>query len=134
MNKNIDNLRKNAEEARKNAYIPYSGFAVGAALETDDGEIISGCNVENASYGLSCCAERNAIFKAVSMGKKKFKSIYIVADTEDPVSPCGACRQVLREFGVFDVYLANLKGDIKETNTEELLPYGFSSDDLNEKK
>lgn len=134
MNKQlVDKLYKKALEVRENAYVPYSNFKVGAALLTEDDEIYLGANVENASYGLSICAERNAIFKANSDGKRKYKALMVVAETEGPVSPCGACRQVMTEFGDYKVYLANLKGDIKETSTSELLPYNFNKEDMDEK-
>ncbi|TGG88050.1 cytidine deaminase [Geotoga petraea] len=129
----IDTLYKKALEVRENAYVPYSDFRVGAALLTEDGEIYLGANVENASYSLSICAERNAIFKANADGKRKFKALMVVADTERPISPCGACRQVMAEFGDYDVYLANLKGDIKEATSFELLPYNFNKEDMDEK-
>ncbi|WP_163102866.1 cytidine deaminase [Peribacillus alkalitolerans] len=121
-----------AIEASKQAYVPYSKFHVGAALLSESGKIYKGCNIENASYGLTNCAERTAIFKAVSEGEKKFKAIAIVGDTEGPISPCGACRQVLAEFLDADsvVILTNMKGNTKETTIEELLPGFFSSKDL----
>lgn len=121
-----------AIDASKQAYVPYSKFHVGAALLTDNGKIYKGCNIENASYGLTNCAERTAIFKAVSEGEKKFKAIAIVGDTDGPISPCGACRQVLAEFLDADsvVILTNMKGDTKETTIEALLPGFFSSKDL----
>ncbi|WP_190615472.1 cytidine deaminase [Tepiditoga spiralis] len=130
----FNTLYEKALKARENAYAPYSNFKVGAALLTEDNEIFVGCNVENASYGLSICAERNAIFSANAAGKRKYKGLVVVADTEGPVSPCGACRQVIYEFGDYEVVLTNLQGDIKETTSKELLPYGFNGDDLNEKK
>ena len=134
MNKQlIDKLYKKALEVRENAYVPYSKFKVGASLLTEDDQIYVGANVENASYGLSICAERNAIFKANADGKRKYKALMVVAETEGPVSPCGACRQVMTEFGDYKVYLANLKGDIKETSTYELLPYSFDKEDMDEK-
>jgi len=134
MNKQlIDKLYKKALEVRENAYVPYSKFKVGASLLTEDDQIYVGANVENASYGLSICAERNAIFKANADGKRKYKALMVVAETESPVSPCGACRQVMTEFGDYKVYLANLKGDIKETSTYELLPYSFNKEDMDEK-
>ena len=89
-----------AIQAREKAYVPYSKFKVGAAVLTKSGIIVSGCNVENASYGLSNCAERTAIFKAVSEGEQDFSVIAVAADTERPVAPCGACRQVIAEFGI----------------------------------
>ncbi len=118
--------------ARENAYVPYSSFKVGAALLTKDGSIYHGCNIENASYGLTNCAERTAIFKAVSEGVTKFASLAVVADTDGPVSPCGACRQVMAEFCEPDmpVYLINLKGDVQETTVSDLLPGAFSPEDL----
>lgn len=112
--------------ARKNAYAPYSKFAVGAAVRTADGKIFTGCNVENASYGLSCCAERCAIFAAVGAGERKFTVLCVVADTKEPVSPCGACRQVMAEFNIPEIILANTNGDVKIYTPEELLPYGFT--------
>lgn len=111
-----------AKAARKNAYVPYSHFAVGAAVRTKDGRIFTGCNIENASYGLTVCAERNAIFAAVKEGVRDFET----ADTEEPVSPCGACRQVMAEFRIFHIELTNLKGLSKCLTLEELLPYGFT--------
>lgn len=121
-----------AKTARSFAYIPYSKFGVGAVLVTEDGEEILGCNVENASYGLSNCAERTAIFKAVSDGKRKFKKLVVIGDTEGPIAPCGACRQVISEFCRPDmpVILANMKGDIKETTVGQLLPWAFTPMDL----
>lgn len=112
--------------ARKNAYAPYSKFAVGAAVRTADGKIFTGCNVENASYGLSCCAERCAIFAAVGAGEREFTALCVVADTKEPVSPCGACRQVMTEFNIPEIILANTNGDVKIYTPEELLPYGFT--------
>ncbi|SEN04637.1 cytidine deaminase [Lihuaxuella thermophila] len=122
-----------AIQAREKAYVPYSNFPVGAALLTREGQIIQGCNVENASYGLSNCAERTALFKAVSDGLLGgFQGIAVVADTPGPVSPCGACRQVLAELcpPEMKVWLANLHGDITETTVAELLPMAFNRGDL----
>ena len=123
-----------AIEARDLAYVPYSKFAVGAALLTTSGEIYQGCNIENASFGLCMCAERNAIYNAYCHGisQDDIEALAIVADTDGPVSPCGACRQVISELFPKDapIYLANLNGDIKETNADELLPYAFESSDL----
>lgn len=120
--------------ARENAYVPYSHFKVGAALLLKSGEIITGCNIENASYGLCNCAERTALFKAYSEGVKKcdIVAMSICADTDGPVSPCGACRQVMAELLNHNtmVYLTNLKGDVKEMTVDELLPYSFSGSDL----
>lgn len=118
--------------ASKQAHVPYSHFHVGAALLTTDGKIYRGCNIENASYGLTNCAERTAIFKAVSEGDKQFSAIAVVGDTDGPISPCGACRQVLAEFcdNHTQIILANLKGDFVITNINEILPGYFSSKDL----
>ena len=114
-----------AVAARKNAYIPYSNFAVGAAVRCANGKIYGGCNVENASYGLCVCGERNAIFHAACAGEREMTELCVVAATSGPVSPCGACRQVMREFGIQTVILANMKGDFKITTVEELLPNGI---------
>ena len=120
--------------ARKLSYSPYSKFAVGAALLCKDGEVFSGSNVENSSYPLCMCAERNALYNAMMHGYKKddFLALAIVADTDEVCSPCGACRQVISELFPKEgkIYLANLKGDVKESNIEELLPFAFSGDDL----
>ncbi len=125
-------LINEALSGREKAYAPYSHFQVGAAIVTKEGKIYKGCNIENASYGLTNCAERTAIFKAVSEGQKEFTMLAIVADTDGPVSPCGACRQVIAEFcdPNMPVILANLKGDIRETTVKELLPFAFSSEDI----
>lgn len=130
MDKN--SLIQEAIEARKQAYTPYSKFKVGAAVLTTSGHVFRGCNIENASYGLTNCAERTAIFKAVSEGEPRVEAIAIVADTEGPVSPCGACRQVIAEFSDNNtkVYLSNLKGDLLETSIAELLPGFFKSTDM----
>ncbi len=122
----INKLIEKAKMARENAYVPYSNFKVGAVLETESGKIFTGANVENSSFGLSMCAERVAIFKAVSEGETKFKRMIIIADTKDVVSPCGACRQVMSEFGNFEVILSNMKGKMKVTNVESLLPMAFN--------
>ncbi|MGL4653707.1 cytidine deaminase [Cetobacterium sp.] len=116
-----------AISAREKAYAPYSNFKVGAILVDEDGEETSGANIENGSYGLSNCAERSAIFAAASKGMRKIKLIAVVADTTGPVSPCGACRQVIKEFASDDtiIILGNLKRDYKIMTMEELLPYGF---------
>ena len=121
-----DALVAAARKARDNAVADFSHFKVGAALETDTGEIITGCNVENASYGLTICAERVAIVKALSDGKRSFKRIAVVADTPSPTPPCGACRQIIWEFcGDIEVIIANLT-EIKLTmRMRELLPLPF---------
>lgn len=120
-------LIEEAKKARENAYVPYSSFPVGAALMASSGKIYRGCNIESASYSLACCAERTAIFKAISEGEKQFTALAVIADSEESVSPCGACRQVMTEF--FDhttqIYLTNLKGETKVTTTSELLPFAF---------
>ena len=128
----MQSLLAQSKIARETAYVPYSKFPVGAALLAEDGTVFHGCNIENASFGLTNCAERTAIFKAVSQGVKTFKAIAIVADTEGPCSPCGACRQVIAEFcaPTMPVYLTNLKGDVLETTVEGLLPGAFTPEDL----
>jgi cytidine deaminase len=113
-----------AIEARLAAYAPYSNFQVGAALLCESGEVFAGCNVENISYGLTICAERNAIFAAVAAGQQKFQAIAIAADTEKAISPCGACRQVMCEFGDFPVILTNLQREVVESTVGDLLPRG----------
>lgn len=125
-------LVNQAIKARESAYTPYSTFNVGAAVLSGNDQVFLGCNIENASYGLTNCAERTAIFKAVSEKETEMKAIAIVADTDGPVSPCGACRQVIAEFANQDtkIYLANLKGDIHETTIEQLLPGYFTSKDM----
>jgi cytidine deaminase len=111
---------------RQNAHAAFSNFKVGAALETADGHIITGCNVENATYGLSICAERVALFKAISEGFRAFVRIAIVADTPQPTPPCGACRQILWEFGGdLKVILGNLEGEKARHSLRTLLPYPF---------
>jgi len=129
---NTEKLVAQAIEARNRAYTPYSNFKVGAAVLTANQEVFLGCNVENASYGLTNCAERTAIFKAVSEGEQEIVAIAIVGDTEGPVSPCGACRQVIAEFATEQtkVILANLKGDVRETSIQELLPGFFTKKDM----
>ncbi|CAM4133469.1 cytidine deaminase [Bacillus manliponensis] len=131
---NSKELIQEAIEARKQAYVPYSKFGVGAALLTEDGKLYRGCNVENASYGLCNCAERTALFKAISEGDKQFAAIAVVADTKRPVPPCGACRQVMVELCQphTKVYLSNLQGDMQETTVGELLPGAFLAEDLHE--
>ena len=125
-------LIKEAITAREQAYVPYSKFKVGAALITKSGKVYHGCNIENAAYSMTNCAERTAMFKAVSEGDKDFAAIAVVADTKGAVSPCGACRQVIAEFCEPDmpVYLTNLQGDVQETTVSELLPGAFSTEDL----
>lgn len=126
-------LMKIARKARQNAYAPYSHFAVGAALLAESGRVYTGCNIENASYGLTCCAERNAIFAAVGAGERRFKMLAVAADSPEPVAPCGACRQVIAEFGIPLVVMGNLKEATKTMTAEELLPYGFGQESMNNK-
>lgn len=116
-----DSLVKAAWETREMAYAPYSNFRVGAALLAEDGRVFTGCNVENLSYGLTNCAERVAIGAAIAAGVRRFRAVAVVADTAEPISPCGACRQVLAEFGVPRILLANRAQRIEFT-LEELLP------------
>jgi cytidine deaminase len=127
-----ETLLAEARRAREFAYVPYSHFPVGAALMAEDGTIYRGCNVENASFGLTNCAERTALFKAVSEGKRRFVALAVVADTPGPVTPCGACRQVMVEWCPPDmkVYLANLKGEVIETTVGKLLPDSFGREDF----
>ncbi len=131
-----EELIEKAKEVRKRAYAPYSQFAVGAALQAADGCIYSGCNIENASFGLTNCAERTALFKAVSEGKTQFVALAVVTDTEEPVTPCGACRQVLIEFCPPDmpVILANYTGKHRVTTVSQLLPGAFVKEDLDRVK
>jgi cytidine deaminase len=115
-----------AFDARSRAYAPYSKFLVGAALLTEDGTVVHGCNVENASYGATNCAERTAIFAAVAQGKRKFRAIAVVGDLETPITPCGICRQVLAEFGHDTVVIGStLKRDTMVTTVGALLPGAF---------
>lgn len=118
-----------AKQAMEMAYVPYSRFRVGAALRTADGEIIAGCNIENASYGLTNCAERTALFSAYAQGHRQFTAMVVVADSDGPVSPCGACRQVILELypeGA-PILLTNLNDEAMWTTSDELLPHGFKS-------
>lgn len=122
----MDALIEQAKSARQNSYSPYSRFAVGVALECEDGTIVTGANVENASYGLSICAERVALVKAVSQGKRKFKRMAIVTDLPAPAPPCGMCRQMLIEFAPdLVLVLANLKGEFETVPLSVLLPKAF---------
>ena len=125
-------LIRQALAAREKAYTPYSHFKVGAALLAKNGKVYTGCNIENASYGLSNCAERTTIFKAVSEGKKEFDYLVVTGDTDGPISPCGACRQVMAEFCHPDmpVLLTNKKGNKHETTIKEFLPGAFRSEDM----
>jgi cytidine deaminase len=125
-------LMKLATEAREQAYVPYSNFKVGAAVLTKDGRVFTGCNIENAAYGPTNCAERTAIFKAVSEGAREFTALAVVADTVGPVSPCGVCRQVMAEFFEPEtpVYLGNIRGEFVPTTLGSLLPGAFTSKEL----
>jgi cytidine deaminase len=115
-----------ARQARLRARATYSHFKVGAALETADGQVVTGCNIENATYGLTLCAERVAVFKAISDGHERFTRIAIVADTEEPTPPCGPCRQILWEFaGDVEVILANLREEKARYRLSDLLPLPF---------
>jgi cytidine deaminase len=117
-----------ARRARRHAQAAYSGFKVGAAIETTDGTIITGCNIENATYGLTICAERVAMFKALSEGHRRFARVAVVADTVAPTPPCGACRQILWEFGGdLEVILANLRRETGRHALSELLPLPFDA-------
>lgn len=121
-----------AEDALTKAYVPYSQFPVGACLVTEDGKTYQGLNIENASYGLTNCAERTAIFKAVSEGQRKFSHLVVAGHTPNPIAPCGACRQVIAEFcgPNMPVTLVGENGVTKETTVAQLLPYAFTDEDL----
>lgn len=127
-----DQLIEEAKRIRGNAHVPYSQFPVGAALLAKSGKVYTGCNIENAAYPVSCCAERVAIFKAVSSGETDFSEIAVAADTERPVPPCGACRQVMSEFfgASTIIHMTNLKNDVKTVTMEELLPFSFQASDM----
>jgi cytidine deaminase len=127
-------LVEKAIEAKQNALPTYSKFHVGAALLTKDDKIYTGSNVESSSYSLTICAERNAIFKAISEGERKFKAIAVAGDTKGFISPCGACRQVINDIcGEIDVIMIDGKKNTKIKKTSELLPFAFNSNDLNNK-
>jgi len=123
-----------AKQAMERAYTPYSNFNVGAALLDADGHVHFGCNVENAAYSPSNCAERTALFRAIADGKpaRSFQAIAVIGDTEQPITPCGVCRQVLIELCApqMPVYLCNLRGDMRETTVSELLPGAFTQNEL----
>lgn len=127
----VQALAAAAVAAREQAYAPYSQFAVGAAVLADDGKVFAGCNIENASYPATVCAERTALFSAYAAGARQIAALAVVADTPGPVSPCGVCRQVIFELAPEAlVVLANLRGDVLETTPSALLPGGFTPDDL----
>ena len=124
-------LCQKAQEMTKMAYAPYSNFRVGAALECSDGTVFTGCNIENAAYGPTNCAERTAVFKAVSEGYRSFVRIAIAGETEQFCAPCGVCRQVLQEFASeIEVILVNKNGETMELTLPELFPYSFGSTNL----
>ena len=126
-----DPLISAAKSARENAYAAYSNFRVGAGLRATSGRIFGGCNVENATYGLTVCAERVAIFKAISEGERGFDAIAVVTDSDSLTSPCGACRQLIWEFcGDIPVILANLKGKVEIIPMKELFPKPFDASNL----
>jgi cytidine deaminase len=123
-----DPLVTAAREARERAFAPYSRFKVGAAIETIDGTVVTGCNIENSTYGLTVCAERVAVLKAVSEGHRSFRRVAVVADTQDPTPPCGPCRQILWEFcGDIEVVLANLTEEKGTYRMKDLLPLPFDA-------
>lgn len=122
-------LCKAALDQRLQAYAPYSHFSVGAALRCEQGEVFVGCNVENASFGLTVCAERHAVAAAVSAGQQKFKQMAIASDMQAPASPCGACRQVLNEFAPqLEILLVNIDGVVERTRLDLLLPRSFNGE------
>ena len=128
MGKNEKELIEAAQKVREKAYAPYSNFKVGAAVRTKGGKIYTGCNVESASYGLTVCAERVAIWKAVSEGETEFTEIAVAADTHELTPPCGVCRQIIWEFcGDIPVVFANLEGDTETVKMSELLPRAFDT-------
>lgn len=123
----MKDLVAKAIEARKKAYAPYSKFKVGAALEAQSGRVYTGCNVENASYGITCCAERTALLKAISEGERSFRRVAIVADSPRPCPPCGICRQAFHEFAKdLEIIMANMNGDVVVHKLSELFPLGFN--------
>lgn len=125
-------LIEEAKKAREEAYVPYSNFRVGAALETRSGHVHRGFNIENAAYGMCNCAERTALFSAYAQGDREFTRMAVIADTDRPVPPCGACRQVIAELcdPEMEVTLANLSGEIEVWKVKDLLPGAFSKRDL----
>lgn len=126
-----DHLIAVAKQSRENAHAPFSNFRVGAALRATSGRVFGGCNVENATYGLTVCAERIAIFKGISEGERGFDAVAVVADTDTLTPPCGACRQLIWEFcGDVPVILANLKGKIEVIQMGDLFPRPFDSSNL----
>ena len=127
----LDQLVAEARAARERALAPYSNFKVGAALLLADGRMVSGCNIENASYGLTMCAERVALYKALSEGHREFRAVAVVADAETPTAPCGPCRQLLWEYGGdIDVVLANPRTIVRTHRLRDLLPFPFDRESL----
>lgn len=128
----MEQLIKEAKKIREHAYVPYSKFKVGAALRATSGEVYTGCNIENAAYPVTCCAERVAIFAAIAAGERNFSDMAVIADTNRPVPPCGSCRQVMSEFfdSSMEIHLSNLEYDIKTVTMKELLPFSFDANDL----
>lgn len=131
-----ETLLQQSIDIRSKAYVPYSNFPVGAALLTKNGKVYLGCNIENAAFPVTCCAERVAIFKAISEGETEFDQLAVSADTERPVPPCGSCRQVMSEFFDKDtmIHATNLHGDVKSMTMEEILPFSFESNDMKNAK
>jgi cytidine deaminase len=124
----MDALLEAALRARQNAHAPFSKFQVSAAIEAEDGRIFTGCNIENATYGLTVCAERVAVFKAISEGARKFRRVAVAADTQVLTPPCGACRQILWEFcGDVELALVNLEGKIETFRLKDLFPRPFDA-------
>lgn len=134
MEENIKEIYQAALAVREKAYAPYSGFKVGAAVRGGSGKLYVGCNVENASYGLTICAERNAVYAAVSAGETILPELCVTADTEGVVTPCGACRQVLQEFNCERIILSNCQGEYEIIALRELLPRGFAKTSSGKKK
>ena len=127
-------LINKAKEAKEFAYVPYSGFKVGAALQTKSGKVYTGCNIENSSYGASNCAERTAIFKAVSEGETEFESIAIVSSAKEVTYPCGICRQVMSEFMKdADIFFEDKDGNIVDSSVPEMMPFMFDNEIPNKK-
>ena len=125
-------LIQKAAEAKHTSHSPYSNFRVGSAIITEDDKVYLGCNVENSTYGLTMCAERTAIFKAISEGERKFRAIAIASDSPDFITPCGACRQIIFDHcGEIDIICTNSKEEYKVFKTSELLPFAFGDKDLN---
>lgn len=127
----VQRMRELALQASQNAYCLYSKFRVGAAVLTDDGEIFTGCNIENASFGLTICAERNAIFQAIAKGHHRIRAVVVVTPTDRPTPPCGACRQVINEFGdEADIFSFAKNGKVSHLNLKQLLPDAFGPNNI----